>query len=313
MVTADTVCAVTTAPEPLVRLRLDLAYDGAGFAGWARQPGLRTVQGVLEAALATVLRTGPRDEAAPRVTVAGRTDAGVHARGQVAHVDVSLGGLLAARGRSERDAPAALVARLGGVLPADLVVHRATVAPAGFDARFSALRRRYAYRVCDDPQLRDPLRRGEVLWHRHPLDADAMAAAVRPLVGRHDFAAFCKPRPEATTIRTLERFEWTRVSAGTDAGLVVAHLQADAFCHSMVRALVGASLVVGEGRRAPQWPGQLLAARRRDGAAAAVPAHGLTLEEVGYPPDEELAERAVRTRARRRPDEAVGAVDCGCD
>ena len=305
--------AVTTAADPTVRLRLDLAYDGAGFAGWARQPGLRTVQGVLEDALATVLRTRPRGEPSPRVTVAGRTDAGVHARGQVAHVDVGVAALLAIRGRSDREGPAALVARLGGVLPGDLVVHRATVAPTGFDARFSALRRRYVYRVCDDAALRDPLRRGHVLWHRRPLDADAMAVAARPLVGRHDFAAFCKPRPAATTIRTLERFEWVRMASGPDAGLVVAVVQADAFCHSMVRALVGASLVVGEGRRPPGWPGALLAGRRRDGAAAVVPAHGLTLEEGGYPADAELAGRAERTRARRRPEEAVGQSACECD
>lgn len=305
--------AVTTAADPVVRLRLDLAYDGAGFAGWARQPALRTVQGVLEDALATVLRAAPRGEALPRVTVAGRTDAGVHARGQVAHVDVGVAALLATRGRSDRDGPTALVARLAGVLPGDLVVHRVTVAPSGFDARFSALRRRYVYRVCDDAALRDPLRRGHVLWHRRALDADAMAAAARPLVGRHDFAAFCKPRPEATTIRTLERFEWSRVTSGPDEGLVVAHVQADAFCHSMVRALVGASLVIGEGRRPAGWAAELLAGRRRDGAAAVVPPHGLTLEEVGYPPDAELAERAVQTRARRRPEEAAGTPGCECD
>jgi len=307
------VSAVTTAADPVVRLRLDLAYDGAGFAGWARQPALRTVQGVLEDALATVLRAAPRGEAPPRVSVAGRTDAGVHARGQVAHVDVGVAALLATRGRSDRDGPTALVARLAGVLPGDLVVHRVTVAPSGFDARFSALRRRYVYRVCDDAALRDPLRRGHVLWHRRALDADAMAAAARPLVGRHDFAAFCKPRPEATTIRTLERFEWSRVTSGPDEGLVVAQVQADAFCHSMVRALVGASLVIGEGRRPAGWAGELLAGRRRDGAAAVVPPHGLTLEEVGYPPDAELAERAVQTRARRRPEEAAGTPGCECD
>lgn len=304
---------MTTAAEPVVRLRLDLAYDGAGFAGWARQPALRTVQGVLEDALATVLRAAPRGEAPPRVTVAGRTDAGVHARGQVAHVDVGVAALLATRGRSDRDGPTALVARLAGVLPGDLVVHRVTVAPSGFDARFSALRRRYVYRVCDDAALRDPLRRGHVLWHRRALDADAMAAAAHPLVGRHDFAAFCKPRPEATTIRTLERFEWCRVTSGPDEGLVVAQVQADAFCHSMVRALVGASLVIGEGRRPAGWAAELLAGRRRDGAAAVVPPHGLTLEEVGYPPDAELAERAAQTRARRRPEEAAGTTGCECD
>ncbi|WP_046528969.1 tRNA pseudouridine(38-40) synthase TruA [Cellulomonas sp. FA1] len=300
---------MTSTPADLVRLRLDLAYDGTDYAGWARQPGLRTVQGVLEDGLATVLRAGPRGEAPPRVTVAGRTDAGVHARGQVAHVDVVAGALAAVRGRSDRADVEALTARLAGVLPSDLVVRSVTRAPDGFDARFSALRRRYAYRVCDEPAARDPLRRAAVLWHRRPLDVDAMDAAARTLVGRHDFAAYCKPRPDATTIRTLEEFAWARPADGADAGLVVAHVQADAFCHSMVRALVGASLAVGEGRRPVTWPRDLLDARRREGGATVVAAHGLTLEEVGYPPDAELAERAERTRARRGAHEVDGPRD----
>lgn len=295
-----------------MRLRLDLAYDGGAFAGWARQPALRTVQGVLEDGLATVLRTGPRGDAHPRVTVAGRTDAGVHARGQVAHVDVVADGLAAARGRSDRPDVEALTARLAGVLPADLVVHRVTHAPSGFDARFAALRRRYAYRVCDEHAASDPLRRGWVLRHRRPLDVVAMDAAARTLVGRHDFAAFCRPRPDATTIRTLEEFAWSRPDAGTDAGLVVAHVQADAFCHSMVRALVGACLAVGEGRRAVDWPRALLDARRREGGATVVAPHGLTLEEVGYPSDADLARRAEQTRARRRADDVDAAPGAGC-
>ncbi|QGQ18688.1 tRNA pseudouridine(38-40) synthase TruA [Cellulomonas sp. JZ18] len=302
------------APSTAVRLRLDLAYDGTDFSGWARQPALRTVQGTLEDALATVLRTAPRGEPAPRVTVAGRTDAGVHARGQVAHVDVLPAALAAARGRSDRDALDVLATRLAGVLPPDLVVHRVTRAPDGFDARFGALRRRYAYRVVDDPAARDPLRRAWVLWHRHRLDVGAMDAAARRLVGRHDFAAYCKPRPDATTIRTLEEFTWSRPAQGPDAGLVVAHVQADAFCHSMVRALVGASLAVGEGRRPVDWPHALLVGRRREGGATVVAAHGLTLEEVAYPPDRELAERAERTRARRGAHEVEGvpAPGGGC-
>jgi tRNA pseudouridine38-40 synthase len=293
-----------------VRLRFDLAYDGTGFAGWARQPGLRTVQSVLEDALATVLRAAPLGLPAPRVTVAGRTDAGVHARGQVAHVDVTTALLDAARGRSDRSPTEALLSRLAGVLPADLVVHRVAPAPDGFDARFSALRRRYAYRICDDHAHRDPLTRAHVLWHRRPLDAAAMDAAARTLLGRHDFAAFCKPREGATTIRTLEAFRWDRPAEGADAGLVVAEVQADAFCHSMVRALVGASVAVGEGRRPVTWPAELLVGRRREGGAAVVAAHGLTLEEVGYPTDDELAARAEQTRARRQADDVDARPGC---
>jgi tRNA pseudouridine38-40 synthase len=277
------------------RIRLDLAYDGTDFAGWARQPALRTVQGTLEDALGRVLRLDP----APRVTVAGRTDAGVHARGQVAHVDLPDESWVAVPGRSARPPADALVSRLTGVLPRDVVVHRTEVAAPGFDARFSALRRRYAYRVADRPGLRDPLRRHHVLWHPRPLDAEAMYAAAVDLVGHHDFAAFCKPREGATTIRTLEVFDWERPADGPDAGLVVATVQADAFCHSMVRALVGASIAVGEGRRDVGWPAGLLAGRRRDPGGAVVPPHGLTLEEVAYPPAEDLEARATQTRAVR--------------
>ncbi len=289
-----------------MRLRLDLAYDGTRFAGWARQPALRTVQGELESGLATVLRCAFRGEAAPRVTVAGRTDAGVHARGQVAHVDVTAAALDAVRGRDGRPAVAALAGHLAGVLDDDLVVRGVRVAPPGFDARFGALRRRYAYRVCDDPTRRDPLTRAHVLRHRRPLDVGAMDRAAAALTGLHDFAAFCRPRPGATTVRTLEEFGWRRPPDGPDAGLVVARVVADAFCHSQVRAMVGACLAVGEGRRDEGWPAALLAARRRDGAAAVAPALGLTLEEVQYPPDEDLAARTARTRARRAPVGAPG-------
>jgi tRNA pseudouridine38-40 synthase len=285
-------------PDDVVRVRLDLAYQGTAFAGWARQPTLRTVQGTIEEGLATILRG-----AAPRLTVAGRTDAGVHARGQVAHVDLARAQWEALPGRSDRAPGDALVARLGGVLPGDVVVHRATRAPAGFDARFSALHRAYTYRVADDPAQRDPLRREWVLWNRRPLDVAAMDAAVGPLLGVRDFAAFCKPRPGATTIRELQHLSWSRPMDGPDAGLVVAHVRADAFCHNMVRALVGASLAVGEGRRGVGWPAELLASRRRDAGAGVAPAHGLVLEEVTYPPDAELAARADRIRAVRNEED----------
>lgn len=284
-----------------VRLRLDLAYVGTDFAGWARQPGLRTVQGVLEDGLATVLREDVR------LVVAGRTDAGVHARGQVAHLDVDADRLAALRARDGAAGPQVLVRRLAGVLPADVVVREARVAADGFDARFSALRRTYAYRVRHGAVPPDPWTRGYVLWHRHPLEVGAMDDAARRLEGLHDFAAFCRPRPGATTIRTLEAFGWLRAQHGADAGLLVAHVQADAFCHSMVRALVGACLAVGQGSRDVDWPAQLLVEGRR--GAAVAPAVGLTLEDVQYPPDGELADRADRTRARRSLPEPGGCCD----
>ncbi|WP_233571467.1 tRNA pseudouridine synthase A [Cellulomonas triticagri] len=283
----------------VVRVRVDLAYDGTDFAGWARQPGLRTVQGVVEDGLALVLRSAHRGDPPPRVTVAGRTDAGVHARGQVIHVDVPEAAWRLVPGRSDRTPAASLLTRLAGVLPDDVVARRVAVAPAGFDARFSAVARRYVYRVCDDPARRDPLRRHDVLWSRRPLDEAAMHEGAQRVLGLHDFAAYCKPREGATTIRTLDELTWERPADGPDAGLVVATVRADAFCHSMVRALVGASLAVGEGRRPVDWPAELLVGGRRDPGSAVVAAHGLTLEEVVYPPDAELAARQERTRAPR--------------
>ncbi len=282
-----------------VRVRVDLSYDGTGFAGWAKQPGLRTVQGVLEEALAVVLRTAHRGEPAPRVTVAGRTDAGVHARGQVVHVDVTRATWAAVPGRSDRTPAESLALRLSGFLPPDVVVRSVSEAPEGFDARFSAVARRYVYRICDDPALRDPLRRHHVLWNRRSLDVPAMDEGAALVLGRHDFAAYCKPRAGATTIRTLDELSWTRPDQGPDAGLVIATVRADAFCHSMVRALVGASLAVGEHRRPVTWPAQLLVGGRRDPSGTVVAPHGLTLEEVAYPSAAEMALQAARTRAKR--------------
>jgi tRNA pseudouridine38-40 synthase len=263
-----------------VRIRLDVAYDGAGFHGWAAQPGLRTVEGELSAALATVLRVP-----AVELTCAGRTDTGVHARGQVVHVDLA----------ELPDGGDRLARRVNGVLADDLRVRRAAEAPDGFDARFSASWRRYAYRVADRPALVDPLRRGYVLAWPRPVDETLMNAAAPALVGEHDFASFCRQREGATTIRTLLDLRWSR---GAD-GLLVAHVRADAFCHSMVRSLVGCLLAIGEGRRSVEWAAEVLAAKRRDSAVTVAPAHGLTLEEVGYPPDAELGARVEITRARR--------------
>ncbi|WP_121256759.1 tRNA pseudouridine(38-40) synthase TruA [Nocardioides ferulae] len=273
-----------------MRLRIDLAYDGGDFHGWAAQPGLRTVEGELTRALATVLRV----DAVP-VVCAGRTDTGVHARGQVTHADVDADLLVAAAGRSTDPPPEALLRRLNGLLPPDVRVRRVAEAPAGFDARFSALWRRYAYRVVDLPAAVDPLTRGWVLAWPRRLDLAAMNEAAAALVGEHDFAAFCKRREGATTIRTLLDLSWER----DDAGVAVAGVRADAFCHSMVRALVGCLLVVGEGRRPVSWAGEVLRAGVRDSAVTVAHAHGLTLEEVRYPADELLAARAGQTRARR--------------
>ncbi|GHJ30590.1 tRNA pseudouridine synthase A [Streptomyces hygroscopicus subsp. sporocinereus] len=278
-----------------VRVRLDLAYDGADFSGWAKQRERRTVQGELESALRTVTRSSETYE----LTVAGRTDAGVHARGQVAHVDLPETLWAEHRDRLPR--------RLAGRLPHDIRVWRVTEAPPGFNARFSAIWRRYAYRVTDHPGGVDPLLRGHVLWHDWPLDVDAMNAASERLLGEHDFAAYCKRRDGATTIRTLQRLDWAR---GAD-GIVTATVRADAFCHNMVRSLVGALLFVGDGHRPPEWPAQVLAAGVRDSAVHVVRPHGLTLEEVGYPADDQLAARNRESRNKRSLAGAT-AIGSGC-
>jgi tRNA pseudouridine38-40 synthase len=289
----------------VARIRLDLAYDGGGFTGWAKQPGLRTVQGELEAALATIFR---RVGSPPTLTVAGRTDVGVHATGQVAHLDLD-DAQLADLDRARRGGPApvgldALGRRLNGIAGAagDVQVLRATFAPAGFDARFAPLWRRYEYRIADAAALRDPRRRGYELWHPTTLDASAMETAAHSLLGLHDFASFCRPREGATTIRTLQEFSWSR---DVD-GVLVARVRADAFCHSMVRSLVGACLAAGDGRLAVGRAVKLRDAAARTSEFAVVPAKGLTLVEVGFPPDDELASRAEQTRARRSFDPDAG-------
>ena len=269
-----------------VRIRIDLSYDGSGFSGWAAQPGRRTVESVLAETLGRVLRLG----AVPRLTVAGRTDAGVHARGQVAHADLPEDAWAAMAG--------AAVRRLARALPPDVRVRAMAPAPAGFDARFSALCRRYSYRVCDDPAGADPLRRHDTLWYPRGLDLAAMNAAASALLGEHDFAAFCRYREGATTVRALRRLDWQRDAEGVAVGCVVA----DAFCHNMVRALVGALIAVGDGSRPPSWPSAVLAVAVRDPAVRVVPPHGLCLEEVRYPEPGRLAERAALTRRMRAAD-----------
>jgi tRNA pseudouridine38-40 synthase len=217
------------------------------------------------------------------LTVAGRTDAGVHATGQVAHADLP----------ADLDV-AWLVRRLGRVLPTDVRVRAITAVPAEFDARFSALRRHYRYRLTTAPYGAEPLSARDTVAWPYPIDLAAVRAAAAELLGEHDFAAFCKRREGATTLRALQRFDWS-----ADGPLVTAAVSADAFCHSMVRSLVGALLDVGRGRREPSWPAGLLRRGVRANEVAVAPAHGLTLVAVDYPEDAELAARAQRTRRVR--------------
>lgn len=273
----------------LVRWRLDLAYDGAAFSGWAAQPGLRTVEGELSGWIGRVLRL---DEP-PTLTCAGRTDAGVHARGQVVHVD--LAPISDASRGGSIDVGELLTRRLSRALHDDLVVHRIIRAPQGFDARFSAIWRRYVYRLWDSPASRDPLRRHHVVAHPEPLDVPLLAAAGQDLLGLHDFAAFCRRRDRATTIRTLQQIDPVRLDDGT----LEITVRADAFCHSMVRSLVGGLTAVAAGRRDRDWLRGLLTLGARAGDITVMPPHGLTLEEVGYPSDGELAARARDARTTR--------------
>ncbi len=283
-----------------MRIRIDLAYAGGDFKGWAKQPAFRTVQGELEVALATVLRV-PQVQ----VTCAGRTDAGVHARGQVCHVDLDEH-LIAAAGATRSGASEGELAtytrmarRVNGLLPPDVRIHRITTALPGFDARFSAIWRRYAYRIADDPAYVDPLTRGHVLTWPRALDVARMNEAAEDLLGLRDFASFCKRREGATTVRTLLDLHWRR----TDEGIVEGTVRADAFCHNMVRSLVGCLVAVGDGRQQPTWAGEVLQAAQRHPAVTVVAPHGLTLEEVGYPDAAGLAEQAERARAKREVDE----------
>ncbi|MFJ4037373.1 tRNA pseudouridine(38-40) synthase TruA [Microbacterium sp. NPDC090007] len=282
-----------------MRIRLDIAYDGTNFRGWARQPGLRTVQGELEEALARIVG------GSPRLIVAGRTDAGVHASGQVAHLDLDADQVARVprrrRDGDEADAVAALAGRLRGVLGAypDVTVRRTAEAPEGFDARFSAVWRRYSYRLADSMTRYDPLARQWTTTVRSALDVEAMDAAASRLIGLHDFAAYCKARDEATTIRTLLEYDWRR----SDDGVLIANVRADAFCHSMVRALVGACVAVGEGRIAVDDVVAIRDARLRIPETKVLAARGLVLAEVGYPADDLLAARAEQTRNRRDADD----------
>lgn len=321
---------------PAHRLRLDLAYDGTLFHGWAAQPGLRTVESEITEVLSLIARTPVT------LTVAGRTDAGVHASAQTAHVDLPTALWESAlRGRggvhnhdnagqavnqpSQEDASQRLAHRLNSILArryahfceergtrvprgtSDVLIHAIQPVSTDFDARFSAIGRAYIYRMSDGQAARSPLRRHDVTWlGGATLDLDAMNEATAVLLGEHDFLSYCRPREGATTIRTLRTLRFVRESEG----MVEAHVEADAFCHSMVRSLVGAAIEVGSGRRAVRWMAELLAARSREQAAPIAPAHGLTLCRVDYPPAEEWSTKAAAAR-RRRDEEGEGSkADC---
>jgi len=265
------------------RLRLDIAYDGTHFFGWATQPGHRTLQDLVEEAISRISQT---DIAS---IVAGRTDAGVHATGQVIHVDVP--DAMFERELTYLD----LRYKLNRILDDDVRIMKITDAPEGFHARFSALRRHYTYKILDNNEVIAPLSRHDVAsWYR-PLEADRMNEASRLLLGHHDFAAFCKFKVGGTTIRTLEKYEWHR----SDEGLLVADVVADAFCYSMVRNLVGAVVCVADGRQDPAWISQLLANKERVSDSLVFPARGLTLYQVDYPSNDQLLERAKITVSKR--------------
>lgn len=272
---------------PIVRWRFDIAYDGTNFAGWAAQAGLRTVQGELETWIARILRL----DQPPRMVCAGRTDAGVHARGQVAHLDLDSTAIT--------DGGDDLARRLNMVLGGDCVVRRISAAPPGFDARFGAIWRRYVYRLSDAGMLPDPLYRYQIAQVPREVDLGRFNEEAMALLGLRDFGAFCRRREGGSTIRTLLELAGWRIASGPMARVIECTVRADAFCHSMVRSLVGALVAVATGQRDHEWLAAVMQRAERDSTIMVMPAAGLTLEEVGYPADHELAARAVAARALR--------------
>jgi tRNA pseudouridine38-40 synthase len=278
----------------IVRAKLLISYEGTDFHGWARQNGKRTVEEVLLNALGQIVRRSIT------MTVAGRTDAGVHALGQVAHVDIPVDAWERLPRRSHFEPASALVRRLNGIIPKDVRVVDAQVVSEEFNARFSAIWRRYRYRIADHHDVKNPLERHRTLWHIRKLDEVRMNDAATLLLGEHDFAAYCRPKRGGTSIRELQMFQWHR----DGEGVLVGDVRADAFCHNMVRALVGACIAVGEGKHEPEFVRDVLDSGQRNPRLSVVAPHGLTLMEVGYPPEEQWGERARLTRALRTPSRA---------
>lgn len=301
----------------VVRLRIDLAYDGGAFYGWARQPALRTVQGQIETALSRVLRIPADGESSPlRLVVAGRTDTGVHASHQVCHCDIDETVLNGCVGHMQATPTDALCRRLQRILPDDIAIRSVTVAPSGFDARFSALERTYVYRIADRCAAVDPRMRGFVLHLDDTLDVEAMNAAAAATIGLHDFGSFATPNPGGTTIRDVKSAYWRRIpdrpligddatmgeryrTPAAESGLLCFTIVADAFARNMVRSLVNGCVQVGVGKRSVEWFVGKMAVPLREGATGPIAPQGLTLEHVAYPPDELLARRAESIRAKR--------------
>lgn len=306
----------------MVRLRIDLGYDGFSFNGWAAQPGMRTVQGEVEAALERVLcGVRPADAAhadgrtpLPHLVVAGRTDAGVHAAHQVCHLDVTEAQLARCVGHMDATPVQALELRLQRMMPGDIAIHRVSVAPEGFDARFSALERTYVYRICDDPAAWDPRQQSYVWLTDQRLDESVMNEAAACAIGLHDFGSFAIANPGGTTIRDVKTAYWSRVPArpliadprgeryrtpAMESGLLCFTIVADAFARNMVRSIVNGCVQVGLGKRTVDWFAEKIATPLREGSTGPIAPEGLTLEHIEYPEDGELAERAEKIRARR--------------
>jgi tRNA pseudouridine38-40 synthase len=243
----------------MATVRLDIEYDGGGFRGWAAQPGLRTVQGELEAALETMLRERVR------LTVAGRTDTGVHALGQVASF------------QTEAEVPGDLARRLNGIGPDDVAVTAATVVADGFDARRDARSRSYRYRLLARSSP-SPFEQGRALWWPHRVDRDALDACAAALVGTHDFTAFTPTQTDHVRFdRNILAARWE-----SEGDVLAFRITADAFMRNMVRALVGTQLEVASSRRSVESFAQLLQGAPRSEAGDTAPPHGLYLESVAY-------------------------------
>ena len=281
--------AVDQLVDGLIRYRLDLAYDGTDFAGWAKQPKLRTVHGELLKALITIFGPTKNDFA---LRVAGRTDAGVHAEHQVVHLDLTPA-QLKRLGRSND-----LKMKLNAILPTDIRVSNAVEAPKHFHARYAATHRKYRYTIADATSGWNPLKARFNLWIKYPLDLEAMQEASKEFLGLHDFAAFSKPMPHGTTIRLLGSISVKRNKAL--GGVVEIELLADAFAHNMVRSIVGALIKAGAGRTTAADIAKALKSKSRIGHNyKVVTPEGLSLIEVGYPANKDLEAQVTMTQHTR--------------